>query len=615
MRRPYCLLLPVLAFCSPLSAQTMPSLAAQGNGYQLTIPYLEYGSGSSRAAYAANLTSADLRSFDVDAASVRGVALVTAPLNAPQLTATSSGFRLDLPYLDLAGSGRAYSARLSSASASRFVVEASSVAEVPTAGSLAAPTGLAVAAADEKTVGGIRIGSSSRLRVSWSAPAGYSADHYEVSAREALMGTQVRASVAAGSTAATLTGLKAATAYTVNVKACKDAACTQYGSASTSGTTAAEYWQLQGSGAATAGLTRIVTDGNVRISATRIGSDAGTANAGRVQLYYGPRAVSPQALAVASGTAVADAANPASYLSFTGLAGRSGLGSPGGSGTVNQIATGQGVPLATSLGGGLRLFFEATGGDGKTRIFHVDSKDGYVGQDFNAGSASICSTVADYASGGGCAVTLAVGVEGDASGANAKIGNARQNKVGWPTQTDWRWNGAAGTFMVFTTDAVSGCSSASHNHGYAVWGGSAWVVQYDGATGCPKLFRSAQACLPMHLGEARYKMYCGDPSATTGRVNGSSLPFVGPKRLIYADGTSSGAAANVDFEDWEPLSAARNVVFLWPNGEVLNDTAEGYIDDYHFLAPTGSLDLQAMYLAITDGSEIPFAAAAVLQNP
>lgn len=46
-----------------------------------------------------------------------------------------------------------------------------------------------------------------------------------------------------------------------------------------------------------------------------------------------------------------------------------------------------------------------------------------------------------------------------------------------------------------------------------------------------------------------------------------------------------------------------------------NDTAEGYIDDYHFLAPTGSLDPKVMYLTLTNGTVIPFAATAALVNP
>lgn len=604
-------------FSSPLIAQQMPSLAAQGAGYVLTIPYLEYVAAGNRVAYSATLASSDLRNFDLDATSVRSQSLIVSPVNAPQLTASASGFVLSLPYLDLAGSGRAYSARLNGSVPTRYVVDTTSVAEV-SSGSLASPTNVKVAAVDEKSVGSSRFGSSTRLSVSWVAPAGYQVDHYEINGRESTMGTQVRSTAASGASSATLADLKSATTYAVTVKACRDAACSQYGSASANGTTAAEYWQLQGSGSTTAGLTRIVSDGNVRISATRIGSDAGTANAGRIQLYYGPRATTTQHLAVAQTNTSADAANASSYLAFASLTGRSGLISPSSGATtsspVSQVATGQGVPLAVSMGGGVRLFFEATGGDGKTRIFSVDSKDGYLGQDFNAGSAATCSTAGDYAAGGGCAVTQAVGVEADGAAGNAKIVNARQHKVAWPTQSDWRWDGAAGTFMVFTTDQVSGCSTSNMNHGYAVWNGSAWQVQYDAATGCPKLFRSVQACLPMHLGEARYKMYCGDPSQTAGRVSGSSMPFLGPKRLIYADGASSGAA-RVDFEDWEAQSAARDVVFLWPSGEVLNDAAEGYIDDYHFLAPTGSLDLQVMYLAITNGTEIPFGSAALLLNP
>ena len=80
-------------------------------------------------------------------------------------------------------------------------------------------------------------------------------------------------------------------------------------------------------------------------------------------------------------------------------------------------------------------------------------------------------------------------------------------------------------------------------------------------------------------------MYYGDRTNNTGKGT-SGLPFLGPKRLIYADARSGGSLTAVDFEDWESTSAGRNVIFLWPNGDQLNDTAEGYIDDFHFLAPT-----------------------------
>lgn len=484
-------------------------------------------------------------------------------------------------------------------------------------GSLSPPTSVAVARVNQQTVGSNSFSSSTQLSVSWTAPSSYVPDHYLVTASETVGGTSV--SVSSSVSPGTLTGLKSGTSYSIVVKACGEAACTTSGSATAvTASTPDEYWQLQGTAGSntTAGLTRIVSDGNVRISATRFGAEAGGSTASRIQLYYGPSgSTSPrQALTTALTGSATSAASSSSYLSFVGSGATTGLISPSTAATlVKTIATGQGVPLSSAMGGKLRLFFEATGADNKTRIFTIDSVDAYVGQDFNSGAATTCSTTADYSSGGGCALTTIIGVEGDSSGANSKIGNARQNKVGYPTQTDWRWDGAAGTFMVFTTDSISGCSSYGMNHGYAVWNGSAWEVQYA-TNGCPKLFTSAQAAFPMHLGGVAYKLYYGDPSITTGKFSGS-LPFLGPKKLIYADGTRTGLTDRVDFEDWEAQSAARNVNFLWPNGDLLDATAEGYIDDYHFLAPTASLDLQVMYLAITNGSEVPFAAAAILLNP
>jgi hypothetical protein len=487
----------------------------------------------------------------------------------------------------------------------------------PVSTALSPPTGVAINTSRTQTVGSHTFSSSTTLNASWATPSDYTPDHYVISAAEASGGSTVSFSASTGSTSATLSGLKAGTAYNVIVKACGDTTCTSSGSATAvSATTADEYWQLQGSGNTTAGLTRIVSDGNVRISATRFGAEAGGSTANRIQLYYGPNgSVSPrQALTTAMTSTATTASTPSSYLSFIGSGGTTGLITPATAATlVKTVATGQGIALSTALGSKVRLFFEASGADNKTRIFSIDSVDGYVGQDFNAGAATTCSTTADFTSGGGCTFTLVVGVEGDSSGANSKIRNARQNKVGYPVLSDWRWDGAAGTFMVFTTDSIVGCSTSNMNHGYAVWDGSAWSVQYE-ATGCPKLFKSAQAAFPMHLGGVSYKLYYGDPSITSGKLSGSP-PFLGPKKMIYADGSKTGQTDRVDFEDWESQSIARNVNFLWPNGDLLNDTAEGYIDDYHFLAPTGSLDLQVMYLAITNGSEVPFAGAAVLLNP
>ena len=596
-------------------AQATNTLVPAGEGYRLSLAYLEYGSGAAKKAYSASLHSSTLVQFALDGASVKEVGVVDALGDPARLEFSAGSYRLSLPYLEFTQGGltRAYAASLTSSDLLSFSVDAASVREVALQLTPGAPTGVRLSELNPQTVGGRSFGSASQLGVSWTAPAGGAVDHYELSATEALMNSQLRLSVAGTATSASLSSLKAATAYAVVVTACGDSACGRASSAAAvSASTPAEYWQLQGTGNSVATLLQPVADGNARLSATRFGPEAGPA-ANTVQFYYGPKGVT--GMAVAS-TGTVSAGVPASYQSFTSFASSSGLRSPlSASSGIKSIMTGQGVPLAAALGARVRLFFESNDADGKTRIYSVDSVDGYVGRDFHQSPAStVCSSSADYASNGSCPATLVIGVEGDGSAGNAKIRAARQSKLAFPTQTDWRWDGAAGSFMVFTVDAISGCTTASHNHAYAVWNGTQFVVQY-GADGCPKLFKSAQAALPMHLGGARYKLYFGDPSLTSGRSNGSQLPFVGPKKLIYADGAHTSASATVEFEDWETVAQARAVHFLWPNGELLNDGAEGYIDDFHFLAPTGSLDLQVLYLSITDGVVVPFAAVALLLNP
>ena len=478
----------------------------------------------------------------------------------------------------------------------------------------ASPSNVTVSKVASTSVAGRQLYSSTRLQVTWSPGGGDQTHHFEVVARENVQGTEIRSSVSATSTSVVLTGLKSQTTYAVSVVSCANELCSSSSaSAAASAETDREYWQLTGSGNTVSGLTKAVSDGNARLSATRFGPDAGEM-ANRVQLYYGPMNAGRQSpLAVAVSTTAADAANPDSYLSFSSRAGSSGLTTPTSPATlVASVATGQGVPVTRERGGFVRLFFEAQGADGRTRAMWIDSKDGYYGQDFNTGPATTCTTAADYSSSGGCAPTVAIAVSGDVNG-NNRIMHARQHKVAWPTLDSPHWDMAVGTFMVFTSDRVTGCSDYQQNHGYAVWDGSAWRVQYRD-DGCPKLFTSAQAAFPFHSGGVKYRLYYGDPSITDGR-SGSNLPFLGPKKLIYADGAVTGDAAVVDFEDWEAQTSARDVVYLWPNGDQLDARAEGYIDDYHFLTPTGSPDLQVMYITITDGAIAPISVTAILRNP
>ena len=595
-------------------AQPVSSITLAGSTFTLSVPYFEYSNGTTKQALAANFTTSTLASFALDGNSVKSVPVVLGASEVPTIGTAIGGYRLTIPYFEYSAAGqtRAFAVNLASSNLRDFAVDISSLKEVTLrTTSLAPPTGVKLAEVGKQTVGANTFGASSKLEVTWTAPAGYTADRYVITATEALMNTSVSAQALANATSATLTGLKAATAYSVVVKACKDAACAASGSAaSVSATTPTEYWQLQGSGNTTATLTQPVSDGNARLSATRFGPEAGMA-ANTVQLYYGPKGVSGLATAT---TGVISASSPSSFLTFTSNASTSGLISPANATGIKTVATGQGVPMMGAMGNKVRLFFEAGDVNGKNRIYSVDSVDGYVGRDFNAGSESTCTTNADYLATGNCPTTLVIGIEGDGAQGNPKIPNARQNKVAWPTLTDWRWDGAVGTFMVFTTDKITGCATSGFNHGYAVWNGSKFVVQYD-AAGCPKLFKSAQAALPLHIGEARYKMYYGDPSLTTGKNTAINFPFLGPKKLIYADGRSTATVNTVEFEDWEDVSAGRDVQFLWPNGDVLDARAEGYIDDFQFLTPTGSLDLQVLYLTITDGNVVPFAATAILLNP
>jgi hypothetical protein len=450
--------------------------------------------------------------------------------------------------------------------------------------------------------------------VSWTPSPEDQTHHFEIVATEAVQGTEVHASVESGTTRVTLTGLKAATAYQVTVLACLDEACMQSSVAvPVTGATDTEVWRLNGTGNKVTGLTAAVSDGNARLSATRLGPDAGSM-ANRIQLYYGPMRTAgrPASLSAAVASAPADAANPSSFLAFTSRANSSGLIAPSApTPLVSDVATGQGVPMARGF---VRLFFEAQGADNRTRVMWLDSADGFVGLDFNRGAATTCSTTADYSVGGGCVPTVAIAVDGDAGG-NPRIMNARQFKVAWPTLDSPHWDMAAGTFMVFTIDRLDSCGApAFANHGYAVWDGTRWVVQYR-PDGCPKMFLSAQAAFPFHSGGVRYRLYYGDVSVPAGRLPGSKLPFLGPKKLMYADGGVTGLPGVVDFEDWEAQTSARDVIFVWPNGDQMDATAEGYIDDYHFLTPTGAPGLQVLYITITDGAIPPISATAILTNP
>ncbi|OFW15307.1 MAG: hypothetical protein A3F70_01670 [Acidobacteria bacterium RIFCSPLOWO2_12_FULL_67_14] len=484
--------------------------------------------------------------------------------------------------------------------------------------------GLTVVSPDGGRAGATVYPSSGSLRVSWTAPA-EAVHHYLLTLTDGVTGAP--SVLEATDTRVTVSGLKSGTAHTAMLKACLDQACAASldADAPASGRTAAEYWQVQGTGNSYSTATKIVSDGNTYAFGVPYGAWAGASLSGKVQLYYNPFGASEKGIKIGemtSGT-LDSVASLASYrpvsgfglLQICGFRAGEPFSCPGDSVAVG-VTTTQAIPLDASMGGGIRLFFEAQGTDQRTRVMYLDSRDGYVGRDFNAGDRTICGTLADYSAGGGCVPTVVVGVQGDAIAGNQGLSNARQFKIGYPTRTDWRWNGAPGTFMLVTAEFEGACSSDSFfNTSYAVWDGVRWVMQTD-AAGCPRFMTEMQAPMVVHMGGTRYKTYFSHNPIRRGGMS-NPLTDLKPLKVIYADGGTAGDPATVDFEDWETVAQARDVHVLWPDGSEVNAQNESALDDYMMFMPTGNPALQVMYSNMsTPGTGLaPVIGMAVLVNP
>jgi len=591
-------------------AQVMPTLSGTAP-FTLALPYLEYltPGNSTRTGFAANLKTADLVTYTLDVASLKSQTAFSNAVNAPQVSVSGTKFLLTIPYLSFSsgGSDQAYAVTLTSTDLLTYLLDVASLKGLAT---VAAPSAVAVANRDTATVGATTFSSSTKLVVSWTAPTGYTPNHYRIFASESIGNTNVSTTALASDTSATLTGLKSSTTYAVAVKACKDSACEQAGTAAAaSGKTSEEVWRVQGMGIGGVGHTwseaqEVVSDSNTKAWAFAYGPGAGSGLEGTARLYYDPDFSDPaqKGVKIAATTAVATTV-PLTVNSFTAASGYGLRFLP----TSNyEIATSQPVPLSASMGGKIRLFFEfgykAPGN--KIGVYYLDSQDGYTGLDYNKGSATVCSTDAEFAAGGNCAPTRAVG---DSSG----IDTARQFKIGYPVLTDWRWNGDPGTFMTFSMNTANGaCSTNSAGVGYAQWDGSKWVV--SNTSGCPKYWEHMQAPVPVHLGGAKYKMYYGrtelsDRSDAT--CTAQNIP--GTKKILYADGAVSGVAGTVEFEDWEDKSYERDMTFLWPDGTAMDACNEKKIDDFVVYMPTFSTEYQVMYMVNADS----WLGMAVLLNP
>lgn len=488
---------------------------------------------------------------------------------------------------------------------------------------------------------GTTYSSSSSLRVTWTAPPDATVDHYALRAEQANRHT-VNVRVDADAVDAVITGLKSATTYTISVRACTDAACDESLEASqpVTVTTSPEYWRVVGTGASYATAQRLVPDGNVGSYAFRYGPWAGPEKDGTVQLYYTPLQREEKGVKIGQQVSRSESDPMEAALSFTGVPGFGllracgelpmGPGAPAPpAACVNPpgIATGvnlfQAVPLQPAEGSGesgkIRLFFEAPGRGGRQRIVYLDSQDGYEGRDFHRGASTICASPADYGPGGGCEPALAVGVDIDgAEGGNPNILNARQFKIAWPTADSTAWNLSPGTLMWFTTEwRDRRCSALDFNAAYAVWNGKTWDVRY-GDDGCPKILAGVQAPAPVHIagaGPARYKLYFSRHVRPGGP--GDPRIAIKPLQVLYADPALTGDAARTDFEDWEPVETAREVHFLWPDGQELTEDEISRLDDFVVFAPGPDPSRLVMYsdMSFTGLNAVPFIGAAVLLNP
>ncbi|HUQ93820.1 MAG TPA: fibronectin type III domain-containing protein [Bryobacteraceae bacterium] len=445
--------------------------------------------------------------------------------------------------------------------------------------------------------------SSSTIRVQW-APVEF-ADHYRVVAtdgRSAVVSTHFGPE-------ALIEELKSATDYTIRVTACLDAECLESADVpEMKASTEAEVWRIVGSGNSFDGAQRLVQDVNVNASILRYGEWAGPPLAGKVQLYYVPLQGDEKGAKIGQ-LATERAGSIEAVSRFLPVSGYGLLRAcgpspcPAGVNLGAQVALFQPVPMAN---GAVRLFFEAQGHDGRTRILSLDSQDGYVGRDFHRGAPTRCSTFADYAPGGGCEPALEIDV-------NEYVPNARQFKMGWPNRDAALWDAAPGTWMWFTTEYQDRrCSEWGFNFAYAVWDGERWVVQYR-EDGCPKLMIGSQAMAPMHLGGTRYKMYFNHHQSLR-PVPGQGM--LKPMRVIYSDAGLTGDTATVDFEDWEPRELSRPVQLQFPDGTPLSEAESSRLDDTFVYMPGGDPWFQVMYTNMSSpGAGPPFVGTAILMNP
>ncbi|MBI4407505.1 MAG: hypothetical protein HY565_03330 [Candidatus Kerfeldbacteria bacterium] len=354
-----------------------------------------------------------------------------------------------------------------------------------------------------------------------------------------------------------------------------------------------EYWQIQGSGHSYIDATKIVDDGSTLSYAFRYGSWADDELAGTTKFYYNPSPKQGGFSGVRPATNNTTATDFASISNFE----------PSDNGirlTCDQnhkdncpasaaysMTASQAIPLTSSET--IRLFFEAQDlsvqGPTTTQIYYLDSQDGYVGEDFNEGTSTVCGGTGstDYSSDGDCALTIAI-----AANEETGLTQARQFKIGYPTLDSTQWDEAVGTFMVIT--GADQCEQTRDGLFYATWDGVAWNVLQDDEGCAQPLVPYAHGPVIVYVGAGLYKMYYEDylSDAPIGSVTK-------PLHYITADASRTGDPEIVEFEDWDSYENPGEVTFLWPDGTELTDNEEAGLGDHFIYVPNG-LDSRVMYM-------------------
>lgn len=472
------------------------------------------------------------------------------------------------------------------------------------------------------TVENVKIGdqeSSTKLAIEWTAST-ENVDHYRVVYIE--NSSNKEKSVESSANAIILEKLKAGTDYVISIQACLDAGCTNVlESSSATGKTSEEYWQIQGEGNSYAEANHVVADGETLAAISKLEGD-------ELKMYYNPGVASngkpktPEDFAKQwKGMRVA-ISDDNSYKTFTAIdsgiknvcseAAPAPQGGQQGGTKVNlmsesscpdgglMVKATQAIPIKTKTEEFVRLFFEAAESDGDkaTNNYYLDSFDGLIGEDFNPSkSSTICGEDGSgVAIGGECEPTIVIDKTDG-------LKNSRQAKIALPLLESQYWDMEAGTFMIITGEDT--CSATKDGLFYAQWDGNDWAVEADDSCPTPLALKGHGPVL-LHLGEDSYKLYYEMYNSANDRSKK-------PLKMFYTGGNN--------FEDFESYENARDVHFLWPNGEELSDQQESGLGDHFIYMPTLNLDTQYMVMNLggldDDSPQEPSTGAglAILINP